>query len=1078
MAETDHCCSTQLIDGDGEFNVAGLDNFIRTTKLSNCGLSYAVVAILGPQSGGKSTLLNHLFRTNFREMDAFRGRSQTTKGIWIANCVGIEPFTVAMDLEGTDGRERGEDDTAFEKQSALFALAIADIWCKPVIWRNFRHEPPLECLVNEKSKGWCHDIGREQAANKPLLKTVFQVMMKLFSPRKTTLLFIIRDKTKTPLEYLEPILREDIQKIWIAVSKPESHKDTPLSEFFNVEVTALSSFEEKEDLFKEQVAELRQRFFNSISPGGLAGDRQGVVPASGFSYSAQQIWKVIKENKDLDLPAHKVMVATVRCEEIADEKLHHLASNEDWLAFEEAVQRGPIYGFGSKLSFILETYLAEYDKEALYFDHGVRNAKRKQLESKALDKSPLIVVLFLIEQFVHAAYLNLLGHLRFKAFEDFKSRLEQMLNKGEGFAVSARTCTQSCMLEFDQGCADAAIRQANWDTSKVKEKLRRDIDGHTLSVRDTKLSELMVSCEKQLSKSLSEPVDSLFDAAGRDTWASIRKLLTRQTEIAVSEFSAAISGFELGQSNVEKMLQDVRDYARNVVEKKAREEAGNVLIRMKDRFSTVFSHDNDSMPRVWTGKETLRQLLRMLVLRLSKESNNGLIRKGNGDGVYSVSSSVKLCSLGPEEAHFWKNIIWRGLLPPRVESFVWHVVIRKLVVKTKLFKRGFRFSHSIGRFEDQSAIWSFVPGVVLWTIWKVRNAIVIEGGKLDQTELFFLASTQNRLYLIFLGLVKDRLIIESDSKVAVDWIKNVELCQDVYAFIVKDIVDRLKDFEGVSLRFLSVMAAIRLDEKPDEIENTLFSSLMEGPTTAASSVDRSIASSDPLASSSWEEVSPRNILITPVQCKSLWRQFKAETEYIVTQAISAQEAYKQSNNWLPPPWAIVAMVVLGFNEFMLLLRNPLYLMVLFVAYLLSKAMWVQMDIPGQFQHGTLAGLISISSRFLPTVMNLLKRLAKRLRPSNSRCPRATIAAGFSKFQESKSSESNKLNSRVICIIHISTSDDGIEYSSPILTQKKYNNSRSTDFLIKRENEAHDRRCALIRGGKACCMKHAFHGIYE
>ncbi|GMI86019.1 RHD-like2 [Hibiscus trionum] len=427
MAETDRCCSTQLIDGDGEFNVVGLDSFIRTTKLSNCGLSYAVVAIMGPQSSGKSTLLNHLFQTNFREMDAFRGRSQTTKGIWIANCVGIEPLTVAMDLEGTDGRERGEDDTTFEKQSALFALAIADI-----------------VLINM----WCHDIGREQAANKPLLKTVFQVMMRLFSPRKTTLLFVVRDKTKTPLEYLEPILREDIQKIWNAVSKPESHKDTPLSEFFNVEVTALSSFEEKEDLFKEQVAELRQRFFNSISPGGLAGDRQGVVPASGFSFSAQQIWKVIKENKDLDLPAHKVMVATVRCEEIADEKLHHLASNEDWLALEEAVQCGPISGFGSKLSSILEAYFAEYDTETLYFDQGVRNAKRKQLESKALD-------------FVRPAYLNLLGHLRFKALEDFKSRLDQMLNKGEGFAVSARTCTQSCMLEFDQGCADAAIRQAN-----------------------------------------------------------------------------------------------------------------------------------------------------------------------------------------------------------------------------------------------------------------------------------------------------------------------------------------------------------------------------------------------------------------------------------------------------------------------------------------------------------------------------------------------------------------------------------------------------------------------------------------
>lgn len=58
-----------------------------------------------------------------------------------------------------------------------------------------------------------------------------------------------------------------------------------------------------------QVSFLRQRFFHSIVPGGLAGDRREVVPASGFPFSIQQIWKIIKENKDLDLPAHKVHTA-------------------------------------------------------------------------------------------------------------------------------------------------------------------------------------------------------------------------------------------------------------------------------------------------------------------------------------------------------------------------------------------------------------------------------------------------------------------------------------------------------------------------------------------------------------------------------------------------------------------------------------------------------------------------------------------------------------------------------------------------------------------------------------------------
>ncbi|XP_052201410.1 protein ROOT HAIR DEFECTIVE 3 homolog 2 isoform X2 [Diospyros lotus] len=771
--------------------------------------------------------MNHLFHTNFREMDAFKGRIQTTKGIWIAKAAGIEPCTVVMDLEGTDGRERGEDDTAFEKQSALFALAISDI-----------------VLINM----WCHDIGREQAANKPLLKTVFQVMARLFSPRKTTLMFVIRDKTKTPLEHLKPILSEDIQKIWNAVSKPQAYNNTPLSEFFNVEITALCSYEEREEQFKEEVAQLRQRFYNCIAPGGLAGDRRAVVPASGFSFSAQQIWRVIKENRDLDLPTHKVMVATVRCEEITNDKLSCMTSDKEWLALEEAVQTGLVSGFGKKISSILETYLSQYDMETFYFDEGVRKGKRQQLESKLL-------------QLVHPAYVTMLGHIRSKVLESFKTCLDKSL-QGEGFAASVRYCTKACVLEFEQSFADAAIQQANWNASKVQEKLLRDIEAHTSSVRSEKLSEIVAKSEKQLGLALTAPVESLLESGRDDSWASIRRILKRETEAAVSEFSSAVSGFELDQSTFNKMVQHLRDYARSVVEKKSREESAKVLILMKDRFSTAFSHDNESMPRVWTGKEDIREIA--------------------------------------------------------------------------------------------------------------------------------------------------------------------------------------KDAFHVSLKLLSVMSAIRLDEKPDKVENILFSSLMDGKVAAPLQDKSTRESADPLASGSWEEVPPENTLVTPVQCKSIWRQFKAETEYPIVQAISAQEAHKRRNNWLPPPWAILAMVVLGFNEFMLLLRNPLYLMVLFVVALLAKAIWVQMDIAGEFRYGTLAGLMSISSRFFPTVINLLKRLAEEAQGHPTpEAPRATHSLSSHSFRSQTPQPSSVPVSSVSS--NSSSSESGYEYSSPQLSHRRVTNIQQPEF---------------------------------
>lgn len=95
------------------------------------------------------------FGTDFQEMNAFAGRQQTTKGIWLAKSSKVtSPLTLVLDLEGSDGRERGEDDNSFERQSSLFALAVTNI-----------------LVVNM----WAKDIGREAGAGKPLLKTIFQV---------------------------------------------------------------------------------------------------------------------------------------------------------------------------------------------------------------------------------------------------------------------------------------------------------------------------------------------------------------------------------------------------------------------------------------------------------------------------------------------------------------------------------------------------------------------------------------------------------------------------------------------------------------------------------------------------------------------------------------------------------------------------------------------------------------------------------------------------------------------------------------------------------------------------------------
>jgi hypothetical protein len=51
--------AVQLIDGEGGFEAEGAERFMAAAGVAGCGLSYAVVSIMGPQSSGTHRLHSH-----------------------------------------------------------------------------------------------------------------------------------------------------------------------------------------------------------------------------------------------------------------------------------------------------------------------------------------------------------------------------------------------------------------------------------------------------------------------------------------------------------------------------------------------------------------------------------------------------------------------------------------------------------------------------------------------------------------------------------------------------------------------------------------------------------------------------------------------------------------------------------------------------------------------------------------------------------------------------------------------------------------------------------------------------------
>ncbi|KAE9450703.1 hypothetical protein C3L33_17397, partial [Rhododendron williamsianum] len=269
-----------------------------------------------------------------------------------------------------------------------------------------------------------------------------------------------------------------------------------------------------------KVYTLRQRFVHSTDPGGLAGDRRDTILGSRFSVIAEEIWNIIKEHKDLDIPSLMVMLATLRCGEIAETKRAAFDANEgqrtttesrnqksQQLGVSPETDKGhrrvgdgwAMVGDGrwlldedrQSLDKGFERF--RYDMETAYFDKAVRSEKRKHLEETLMQLfnnaySPAF-------QFVQSTFPSIFANIGSRTLKEFKGALKNAIQTGQEVEVASRDCTEACLKSFDDKIAGGVegnevnskiyviVEEANCNPSKVREKLQDEMNDHIEKVR-------------------------------------------------------------------------------------------------------------------------------------------------------------------------------------------------------------------------------------------------------------------------------------------------------------------------------------------------------------------------------------------------------------------------------------------------------------------------------------------------------------------------------------------------------------------------------------------------------------------
>lgn len=599
----------QLVDYDETFHEE-VGEYLDKSGITKRGFNYHVTAIMGPQSSGKSTLLNMLFGTEFRTMEEQRGRYQVTQGVWLGNDDRSE--IVVLDLEGTDSRERGEDAITFERKSALFALALSEV-----------------LIVNM----WKNDVGRLNAANFGLLRTVLELDLQLFFSGvkdeeegkdsgdgrfyKTRLLFVVRDDDAvTPFEELCKILRDGVNKIWETIDKPDLAKDMKVDQFFDLDFFAMPHKSLMKEQFREAGEVLKDKFYSGKL---FKPEYSRMVTADGFSTYAESVWSTIRDNKELDIPSQKEMVATVRCEQIAREVQEEFTPvlNEMAQALEvhDGMAKNVVPTLFQTLSSAMRKTLQDYDAKVHRYAQNVATEKRHDLCASMMTQSQVLA----------SAQLALVSDM---TMTGMKKKVETTCANGEpwiDYDQKVGKWREEAQKHFAQQCGSAVLgEQQDLDDDKVgfletlslaKAKLKRDVDELVERTRQNVLSMGKNSCRKQFRDRIETPTEQAIDKAPADqiwdqvsntnelAWAETRKELAKVIGTGGLDIADVDVCGRVILETREECYGEALSCIKSLI---GRENA--FLLRVMKRFNDKFRFDERGVPRIFSPNEDIEAL--------------------------------------------------------------------------------------------------------------------------------------------------------------------------------------------------------------------------------------------------------------------------------------------------------------------------------------------------------------------------------------------------------------------------------------------------------------------------------------
>ena len=510
--------------------------------------------------------MNFLFETSFDTLDATKGRNQTTRGIHLS--FNPDCKSLVIDIEGTDSQVRGEDGQAFEHMSALFALAISDV-----------------LMVNM----WTSEIGRYKAASVGLLKTIFEVNLKLFGVEgRKRILFVLRDfnDEKNNLLILKQQISKTMEEIWDKIKKPSTHALSTVFDCFEFDFHTISVKDFKPEEFVRDIQVLKDKFSNKERNDYLFRCKNTDIPVDGISVYFSEIWNIIHSDKDLNIPSQKEMLANLRCSELKLEALKKFSEEAAGLTGQAG--KSLIPDLGQSFNSYFDSALSSYDEHgSAYFESTYRKVREELSQS-----------LFDLAREIYSQQMRFIVSLSIqKTREGFVHYFPKSASV-DNFRHLASKIHSEVASEFKFLSSSSILPGSSWSTEEYEQEFETFFTEKQNDEREKQESLLEKEVSKAFDVKFNNEISKILDqAADQDVWPRLRSVQVETLHQLESRTERALEN--LGKEDKERTayIQQIRlKCIENIRQRLERFTKGLEDYLMR-RFNILFSKDERGIPR-------------------------------------------------------------------------------------------------------------------------------------------------------------------------------------------------------------------------------------------------------------------------------------------------------------------------------------------------------------------------------------------------------------------------------------------------------------------------------------------------